>query len=868
MPGPLFTIKPLQQLLAEAEQGEGRLRRVLGPVQLTSLGIGAVIGAGIFVSTGVIARQTTGPALMLSYVVAGLACLFAGLCYCEFAGMVPVAGSAYTYAYATLGELFAWVIGWDLTLEYAVSAATVANGWSGYFQNVLGIFGIALPASVNRPLVMAAPTGGLAPTGSTINLPALAIVLVVTAVLVVGIRESARFNSILVAIKVSAVLFVVAVGAFYVKTANWHPFAPFGFAGLNLFGHTIGGRTDAAGQPVGMLAGAALAFFAYIGFDSVATQTEEARRPQRDVPIAILGSLLICTVLYIAVVAVITGMVRYTELDLTAPVADAFRRVGLRWAQFVIALAGIAGITSVLLVTMLGQARILLAIARDGLLPAGFFAAVHPRFQTPWKSTLATGAFVGVLAAFLPIDVLLLLVNMGTLLAFVLVCGAVLVMRRTHPGAARPFRVPLVPLVPLLGIGSCGMLMFSLPAVNWIRLFVWLGIGLLVYFTYGRRHSHLTGRALVVAVAGALLALGAQAQELTLPPDGDNQKAVVAQWIGPVEVAITYHSPKVISPGGVDRRGKIWGTLVPYGYTSQGFGTCGDRCPWRGGANENTVFTTSHAVKIEGQPLAAGSYGLHFLPGTEEWTILFSKNSSSWGSFFYQQGEDALRVKVKPAAHAFSPWLAYEFPERAPDHATAQLAWEDLAVPFRIAVDDVDSLYLAAIREELRGPAGFHNDSWVEAARFCLLHKVNLEEGLSWARQAVSSPSFGREDFTTLTMLAAMLEATGKTVEAAHAREQALNHPTATAIVLHGYARGKLARGEKAGAIEVFLLNARRHPNQWPVHAGLMRAYSAQGKFKEALAEARLALAQAPDELNRRALAGMIETLKSGQDIN
>ncbi|HYL05685.1 MAG TPA: amino acid permease, partial [Thermoanaerobaculia bacterium] len=239
MPGPLSTTKPLKQLLEEAEQGEGRLRRVLGPIQLTSLGIGAVIGAGIFVSTGVIARQTTGPALMVSYVVAGLACLFAGLCYCEFAGMVPVAGSAYTYAYATLGELFAWVIGWDLTLEYAVSAATVANGWSGYFQNVLGIFGIVLPASVNRPMVMAGPAGGLVPTGSTINLPALAIVLVVTAVLVVGIRESARFNSILVAVKVSAVLFVIVVGAFYVNPANWHPFAPYGYAGISFFGKTL-----------------------------------------------------------------------------------------------------------------------------------------------------------------------------------------------------------------------------------------------------------------------------------------------------------------------------------------------------------------------------------------------------------------------------------------------------------------------------------------------------------------------------------------------------------------------------------------------------------------------------------------------------
>jgi basic amino acid/polyamine antiporter, APA family len=492
--GPWFTTKPLAKLLAEAEQGGERLRRVLGPLQLTSLGIGAVIGSGIFVSTGAIARQTTGPALMLSYVVAGLACLFAGLCYCEFAGLVPVAGSAYTYAYATLGELFAWVIGWDLTLEYAVSAATVADGWSGYFQNVLGIFGLALPPSLNGPVVTPGPAGPLVATGSLINLPALGIVVLVTAVLVAGIRESARINTTLVAVKVTAVLFVIVAGAFYVKPANWHPFAPFGFAGLNLFGHTLGGRANAAGQPVGMLAGAALAFFAYIGFDSVSTQTEEAKRPQRDVPLAILGSLLICTALYIGVVAVLTGMVPYAELDINAPVADAFRRVGLRWAQFVVALAGIAGITSVLLVTMLGQTRVLLAIARDGLLPPRFFAAVHSRFRTPWKSTLATGAFVALLASFLPISLLLLLVNMGTLLAFVMVCGAVLVLRRTHPGAVRPFRVPLVPLVPLLGIASCLMLMFSLPAVNWLRLFAWLGAGLVIYLTYGRTHSHLTGR--------------------------------------------------------------------------------------------------------------------------------------------------------------------------------------------------------------------------------------------------------------------------------------------------------------------------------------------------------------------------------------
>jgi len=487
-----FARKPLHQLLAEAEsQGTGRLRRVLGPLQLTSLGVGAVIGAGIFVTTGVIARQTVGPALMLSYVAAGAACLFAALCYSEFASMVPVAGSAYTYAYATLGELFAWIIGWDLVLEYAVSAATVASSWSGYFQNLLGIFGLALPKTLSGPVVAPGPLGPLSATGALINLPALAVVTVVTAVLVVGISQSARVNTTLVAIKVAAVLFVIVVGAFYVKTANWHPFAPYGYAGLNLFGHTFGGRSDAAGRPLGVLAGAALAFFAYIGFDSVATQTEEARRPQRDVPFAIVATLLLCTVLYIAVVAVITGMVPYTELDVSAPVADAFRRVGLRWAQFLVGAAGLAGITSVLLVTMLGQARILMAIARDGLLPARFFAAVHDRYRTPWNSTLATGAFVAALSAFLPIDLLLMLVNMGTLLAFVLVCAAVLVMRRTHPDTPRPFRAPLVPLVPLLGIASCLLLMFSLPVENWLRLVIWLAVGLAIYLGYGRRHSHL-----------------------------------------------------------------------------------------------------------------------------------------------------------------------------------------------------------------------------------------------------------------------------------------------------------------------------------------------------------------------------------------
>jgi basic amino acid/polyamine antiporter, APA family len=492
MPNPLFARKPLAMLINES-RGESELRRVLGPLQLTSLGVGAVIGAGIFVSTGAVARQTAGPALMVSYMVAGLACVFAGLCYAEFASMVPVAGSAYTYAYATLGELLAWIIGWDLVLEYALSSATVATGWSGYFQSMLGAFGLHLPPAVAGPTIAYDPAlGRLVATGALFNLPALFASALVTAVLVIGIRESAGLNTVLVIVKVAAVLFVIAVGAFFVDPRNWRPFAPYGWTGLTLFGHTVSGGVDAGGRPLGMLAGAALAFFAYIGFDSVSTHAEEARHPQRDVPAGIIASLVLCTLLYIGVVAVLTGMVPYGQLDVAAPVADAFGRVGLRWAQAILAVAGVAGITSVMLVTMLSQARILLAIARDGLLPRAFFGAVHPRFRTPWKSTLVTGAFVGALSAFLPIDVLLTLVNMGTLLAFVIVCAAVLVMRRTHPEAERPFRAPLVPLVPVLGIASCLLLMFSLPSENWIRLVVWLVIGLGIYFGYGRHHSVMT----------------------------------------------------------------------------------------------------------------------------------------------------------------------------------------------------------------------------------------------------------------------------------------------------------------------------------------------------------------------------------------
>jgi APA family basic amino acid/polyamine antiporter len=489
MANQLFARKPLTMLLEELE-GKDRLKRVLGPVALTSMGIGAVIGAGIFVSTGQAAHQTAGPSLMLSYAVSGAVCIFAALCYAEFASMVPVAGSAYTYAYATLGELFAWIIGWDLLLEYAVGAAVVANSWSSYFQEVMATLGIpALPDAVRGPVVTYnAAVGKIETTGAYFNLPALFIVVAITAILVKGIQESARFNAVMVGVKLSCVLFVLIVGGYYVNPANWKPFAPYGYGGLNLLGYTLG-KTDAGGLPLGMLAGAAIAFFSYIGFDAVSTQAEEARRPSRDVPIGILASLLICTVLYIAVIAVLTGMVPYDKIDVGAPVSKAFEQVGLGWARFLIAAGGVTGITSVLLVLLLSLPRVLLAMARDGLIPQSFFGAVHPRFQTPYKSTILTGTFVAAMAAFLPMNVLLNLANIGTLFAFAIVCAAVLVMRRTNPDAERPFRVPLVPFTPILGILSCLLLMFSLPSANWLRLFGWLTIGLFIYFLYGWRNS-------------------------------------------------------------------------------------------------------------------------------------------------------------------------------------------------------------------------------------------------------------------------------------------------------------------------------------------------------------------------------------------
>ncbi len=486
---PLFATKSMDRLMEEMK-GENRLRRILGPVQLTSLGVGAIIGTGIFVLTGQAAHDKTGPALMLSFVAAGVACVFAALCYAEFASMVPVAGSAYTYAYATLGELAAWIIGWDLVLEYAVGSATVAHGWSHYFQDFIGIMGIKVPhALAKAPFDYDPHLGHLVSTGTILDLPAIAITFIVTVILVKGIRESASFNATMVIVKLTIVIFVILVGAFYVNPENWKPFAPYGLSGVSFFGKTLFGQTGKGGEPLGMLAGAATIFFAYIGFDSVSTHAEEAKVPNRDVPIGIVTSLILCTVLYIAVAAVLTGMVPYDKINIDAPVSDAFRQVGLPKAQFVISLGALAGITSVLLVMMLSQPRVLLAMARDGMLPQSFFGAVHERFRTPWKATILTGAFVSILAGFLPLRILAELVNIGTLFAFVVVCAAVLIMRRTNPDAPRPFRAPLVPLTPVLGILTCLLLMFSLPAENWWRLFGWLAIGFLIYFRYGRYHS-------------------------------------------------------------------------------------------------------------------------------------------------------------------------------------------------------------------------------------------------------------------------------------------------------------------------------------------------------------------------------------------
>ncbi len=491
--------------MAEAGHEDAHsLKRALGPVNLVTLGVGAIIGAGIFVLTGSVAASFAGPAVVLSYILAGIACVFAGLCYAEFASMIPIAGSAYTYGYATLGEFFAWIIGWDLIIEYAFGAATVAAGWSGNLVALFQSFGINLPPQIIgtpgtvfvffeghwSPLAvvgMKIGQAGIDPATlpharGIVDLPAYIVIALITAILVLGVRESANFNSAIVLIKVATVLIFIGVAAQFlfrhpdVASANWHPFIPKNLGSFGDFGWS------------GIARGAGVIFFAYIGFDAVSTAAQESRNPQRDLPIGILGSLAICTVLYIGLAGMLTGVVNYTQLNTAAPVALGIQATGVRWGSIVVMLGTFAGLTTTMLVMLMGQSRVFYAMAHDGLLPE-WAGRIHPRFRTPWISSILVGFCVALFAGVIPINVLNQLVSIGTLLAFVIVCAGVLILRARRPDLHRPFRVPFVPLVPILGIVVCFLLMVTLPRDTWLRLFVWLILGFAIYFFYGRKHS-------------------------------------------------------------------------------------------------------------------------------------------------------------------------------------------------------------------------------------------------------------------------------------------------------------------------------------------------------------------------------------------
>jgi APA family basic amino acid/polyamine antiporter len=459
--------------LVEQSKGEHALKKVLGPFELIMLGVGAIVGTGIFVVTGVAAANYSGPALVVSFAIAGVACAFAALCYAEFATTVPIAGSAYTYSYASLGEIWAWIIGWDLILEYTVAIAAVAIGWSGYMVSLLAGAGITFPAALANPPGV---------SGGIVNLPAILIIALITGLLIIGVRESATVNNIIVLVKLSVVLLFIYLGVSHVNPVNWTPFIPYGWGGV--------------------IAGAAIVFFAYIGFDAVSTAAEEVREPQKSLPVGIIGSLVICTALYIIVSAILTGMVPYLEFrDTSAPVAYALTRIGISWGAALVSVGAICGITSVILVLLYGQTRIFFAMARDGLLPCTF-GTVHPVFRTPVKVTLLVGCVTASIAALLPLTTVAELVNIGTLAAFIIVAAGILVLRRTRPDLERPFRTPFVPWVPILCILFCLGLILALPTITHLRFVLWLLIGLVIYLLYGVKHARAAGSALEACERG------------------------------------------------------------------------------------------------------------------------------------------------------------------------------------------------------------------------------------------------------------------------------------------------------------------------------------------------------------------------------
>ncbi|HZQ70268.1 MAG TPA: amino acid permease [Terriglobales bacterium] len=501
----LLAKKPINTILAEAhETGEHSLKRALGAGNLISLGIGAIIGTGIFVLTGAAAAQYAGPAIVFSFILAAFGCVFAGLCYAEFASMIPIAGSAYTYGYATLGEIFAWIIGWDLILEYAFGAATVASGWSGYVLSLLQDFGIHIsPSLAGTPGAQFVMYNGrwealgrisktlaanhvdpasLPHATGVFNLVAFLGIAIVTTILVIGIKESANLNSLIVVVKVCVLLVFLGLGINYIvhntslATANWTPFLPPNEGEFGKYGWS------------GVVRAAGVIFFAYIGFDAVSTAAQEARNPKRDMPIGILGSLIICTILYILVALVLTGLVKYDVLNVPDPIAIGIDKTGVRWGSLLVKLGAICGLSSTMVVMLLGQSRVFFSMSRDGLLPQ-WASAVHTRFRTPYISSIFVGIFVAIFASIIPIAILGELVSIGTLLAFVIVCAGVWMIRRTDPDLPRPFKTPWVPFVPIMGMTISLLMMLGLPGDTWLRLVVWLILGMIIYFTYGRYHS-------------------------------------------------------------------------------------------------------------------------------------------------------------------------------------------------------------------------------------------------------------------------------------------------------------------------------------------------------------------------------------------